>query len=122
VELALKRGNGTLCVLLESPDAEGGWEEELISENFACAKCGISLGELLPRNFSFNSPFGACPACDGLGKRMIFQPGAVIPDDSLSIKKGAIPLWRRGPRHLIMLYNHYLRCLAEHYNFSLTTP
>ncbi|MBO7741963.1 MAG: excinuclease ABC subunit UvrA, partial [Victivallales bacterium] len=122
VELALKRGGGTLCVMLEDPASESGWSEELISENFACAKCGISLGELLPRNFSFNSPFGACPACDGLGKRMIFHPEAVVPDDSLSIKKGAIPLWRRGPRHLIMLYNHYLRCLAEHYKFSLTTP
>ncbi len=122
VELALKRGDGVMGYLLEDPEARDGWREELVSEHFACPDCGISLGEMLPRNFSFNSPFGACPDCDGLGKRLIFKPEAIIPDPSLSIRKGAIPLWRRGSRNLIMLYNHYLRCLADQYNFSLTTP
>lgn len=122
VEQALRRGNGVMGVMVESPEAAGGWQEEQISEKLACEECGISLGELLPRNFSFNSPFGACPVCDGLGKRLIFRPEAVIPDPTLSIRKGAIPLWRRGSRTLILLYNHYLRCLAAHYDFSLTTP
>lgn len=121
VELALKRGGGLLTVLWEDSEASGGWREELVSEHFACPDCGISLGEILPRNFSFNSPFGACPECDGLGKRVTFTPEAVVPDPEKSIKGGAIPLWRRGPRNVIMLYNHYLRCLAEHYGFSLTT-
>ncbi len=122
VELALKKGSGVLCVLTEDEHAEGGWKEELISENLACPDCGLSFGELLPRNFSFNSPFGACPGCDGLGKHLTFSPEAVIPDPSLSIKRGAIPLWRRGPRYVIMLYNHYLRCLAAQFDFALTTP
>ncbi|MBR4517476.1 MAG: excinuclease ABC subunit UvrA [Victivallales bacterium] len=121
VELALKRGDGVLGVMLEAPDLPGGWHEELISEKLACPDCGLSFGELLPRNFSFNSPFGACPGCDGLGKRMTFTPEVVVPDPTLSLRRGAVPLWRRGPRHVIMLFNHYLRCLAEHYHFSLTT-
>jgi excinuclease ABC subunit A len=122
VELALKKGGGLVVVLREDPSATTGWSEETLSEHLACPDCNLSFGELLPRNFSFNSPYGACPVCDGLGKRLIFTPEAVIPDPSLSIKKGAIPLWRRGIRRVIILYNHYLRCLAEHYQFSLTTP
>ena len=122
VELSLKHGKGLLGVLWEDAEAPGGWREEWISENLACPDCGLSFGELAPRNFSFNSPFGACPGCDGLGKHLTFTPEAVVPDPTLSIRRGAIPLWRRGPRYGIMLYNHYLRCLAEHYHFSLTTP
>ena len=122
VELALKKGNGVICVLTEDPEAADGWQEELVSENLGCPDCGISYGELLPRNFSFNSPFGACPGCDGLGKHLTFAPEMVVPDPTLSIHRGAIPLWRRGPRYVIMLYNHYLRCLAAQFNFSLTMP
>ncbi|MGN0892517.1 MAG: excinuclease ABC subunit UvrA [Oligosphaeraceae bacterium] len=122
VEVALKHGHGLLCVLWEAPDSPGGWQEEWISENLACPDCGLSFGELAPRNFSFNSPFGACPGCDGLGKHLTFTPEGVVPDPSLSLRNGAVPLWRRGPRFVITLYNHYLRCLAEHYGFSLSTP
>ncbi|MCQ2402812.1 MAG: excinuclease ABC subunit UvrA [Lentisphaeria bacterium] len=122
VELALKKGSGVICVLTEDPEAADGWQEELVSENLGCPDCGISYGELLPRNFSFNSPFGACPGCDGLGRHLTFAPEMVVPDPTLSIHRGAIPLWRRGPRYVIMLYNHYLRCLAAQFNFSLTMP
>ncbi len=122
VELALRKGNGMIIALQEDPSSKSGWREEILSEHLACIPCGLSFGELLPRNFSFNNPFGACPACDGLGKQLIFTPEAIIPDPTLSIKNGAIPLWRRGMRRTIILYNHYLRCLAEHYKFSLSTP
>ncbi|MGI5924827.1 MAG: excinuclease ABC subunit UvrA [Lentisphaeria bacterium] len=122
IELALKKGNGVISILSEDHAAPDGWREELLSEHLACAHCDLSFGELLPRNFSFNTPYGACPACDGLGARLIFTPEAVIPDPTRSIKNGAIPLWRRGMRRTIMLYNHYLRCLAAHYGFSLSTP
>lgn len=122
VELALKKGSGVITLLIEDSSAKGGWREELLSEHLACVECGLSFGKLLPRAFSFNSPYGACPACDGLGKRLIFSPDVIIPDPSLSIKNGAIPLWRRGSHRGIMLYNHYLRCLAAHYGFSLSTP
>jgi excinuclease ABC subunit A len=122
IELALKKGGGVISILSEDPAATDGWREELLSEHLACTHCDLSFGQLLPRNFSFNTPYGACPACDGLGARLIFTPEAVIPDPGLSIKNGAIPLWRRGMRRMIILYNHYLRCLAKHYDFSLSTP
>ncbi|MFA4945264.1 MAG: excinuclease ABC subunit UvrA [Lentisphaeria bacterium] len=122
VELALRVGGGLLRVLLEDAAAPGGWGEELISEHLACAECGVSFGELEPRNFSFNSPYGACPVCNGLGARLIFLPEKVVPDPTLSIRNGALPLLRRGPRNVIMYYNHLLRCLAEQFGFSLTTP
>jgi excinuclease ABC subunit A len=122
VELALRLGNGVLVAMVQDDEAAGGWREETMSEHLACLKCGISFGELLPRNFSFNSPFGACPTCNGLGSRLVFAPDLVIPDPTLSISKGAIPLLRRGPRRLIMYYNHLLKKLAEHCDFSLSTP
>ena len=117
IELALKHGEGTLTILLENPDAESPnekWIEETVSEDLACLDCGVSFSKLAPRNFSFNSPYGACSECHGLGTQLIIQPELVIPDDSISIKNGAIPSLRRGPRRLIMYYNHLLACLAEH--------
>ena len=117
IELALKHGDGTLTMLLENPDSENKddtWIEETVSEDLACLDCGISFSKLAPRNFSFNSPYGACSSCSGLGTQLIMQSELVVPDDSISIKKGAIPALRRGPRRLIMYYNHLLACLAEH--------
>ncbi|MEM4247847.1 MAG: excinuclease ABC subunit UvrA, partial [Candidatus Nanoarchaeia archaeon] len=123
IELALRCGEGLLTLLIEN-ERKNGWTEEHISEKLACVECGISFGELLPRNFSFNSPYGACPECNGLGTRLVFDPELVVPDTSLSIRKGAIPAWRRGPRRLLIYYNHLLRCIAEHYQFPdmLTIP
>lgn len=122
VELALRHGDGILTVLLEGENAE--FSEEKFSEKLACVECGISCGELLPRNFSFNAPYGACPVCNGLGIEQFMDPAKVIPDPSLSIKNGAIPGWRRGPRHLIIYYNIMLRKLAEWLGEPelLTTP
>jgi len=111
VELALKFGDGNITLLTET---QKGWEEEKISEHLACSDCGISFDELAPRNFSFNSPYGACKKCNGLGAQLVFDADLLIPDPSLSIKKGAIPDWRRGPRRLIIYYNHLIKCLAEH--------
>ena len=123
----MRHGGGTLTVLLEAPaSAEEAPEftEESFSENLACVHCGVSYGELLPRNFSFNSPYGACPHCNGLGIQQVMDPAKVIPDPSLSIKNGAIPGWRRGPRHLIIYYNLLLRKIAECWNCPdmLTRP
>jgi excinuclease ABC subunit A len=103
-----------MILLTESGDS---WTEEKISEDLACADCGISFAELAPRNFSFNSPFGACKKCHGLGSKLVLDPELLIPDDSLSLKKKAIPAWRRGPRRLIIYYNHLIKCMAEHLNF-----
>ncbi|MBT3374771.1 MAG: excinuclease ABC subunit UvrA [Lentisphaerae bacterium] len=122
VELALKLGEGVIVVLIQDDTAGDGWREETMSEHLACLECGVSFAELLPRNFSFNSPYGACPTCHGLGHHLVFIPELVVVNPSLSIRKGAIALWRRGPRRLIIYYNHLLRRLAEHYGFELTTP
>ncbi|OPZ27917.1 MAG: UvrABC system protein A [Lentisphaerae bacterium ADurb.BinA184] len=122
VELALRVGNGTLVSLVEDPDTPDGWHETTISERPACKACNLSFDELLPRDFSFNSPYGACPACNGLGTRMVFTPEAVVPDPSLPLRKGAIPLLRWGPRRLIIHYNRMLRQLAAHLGFDLDTP
>jgi excinuclease ABC subunit A len=121
IELALRLGQGVLVVLVQDDEAEGGWREEMHSEHLACLDCGLSFGELQPRNFSFNSPYGACPTCNGLGSIPVILPDLLVPDTSLSIRRGAIPAWRRGPRRLIIYYNHLLRCLTEQYGFKLTT-
>ena len=125
VETALKTGNGNMVLLLEdkqqpsdgtgrNPSAKK-WIEERISEHFACPDCQISFPKPEARNFSFNSPFGACPRCNGLGSLMVMDPALVIPDETKSIRNGAIPGWRKGFRRLIIYYNHLLRCVAEHY-------
>ena len=121
VETALRKGDGVLTALIES---DGEVREEKFCEHLACLDCGVSFGKLQPRNFSFNSPYGACPVCNGLGIQQYMDPEKVVPDRSKSIRNGAIPNWRRGPRHLIIYYNLLLRKLAEHLNQPdmLTTP
>ena len=121
METALKQGNGVLTALIEK---EGVTEEKSFCEKLACIHCGISFGEMLPRNFSFNSPYGACKCCNGLGVQLCMDPEKVVPDTSVSIKNGAIPGWRRGPRHLIIYYNMILRKLAEQFGDAtvLTLP
>ncbi len=122
VETALKCGKGTLIVLTEdiaNPDNNSRnriWLEEVISEHLGCEKCGVSFSKPEPRNFSFNSPYGACPVCNGIGSELVMDPAKVIPDENLAISKGAIPAWRRGPRRLIIYYNHLLKSLATHFD------
>ncbi len=110
VETALKLGNGTVLVSIV------GGEEMFFSEHLACVHCGISIGEIAPRSFSFNTPYGACPACTGLGFKHVIDPDLVI-NKELSILQGAIIPWAT--------HNWYLwrvRSLARQYNFSLDTP
>ncbi len=119
-ELALRHGNGVMLALHQG--GSGQWHETLFSEKQACPTCGISFETLTPRHFSFNSPYGACPVCMGLGMRMVFDERLVVPNRDLSIEKGAIHAWRRGGRRLIIYYNGLLRAVAAHYGFSLDTP
>ena len=125
VETALKCGGGELIVVLEETahDNTRSWKDERISERLACVDCGVSFGSMEPRNFSFNSPFGACPHCNGLGSMLVMDPKLAV-DYTKSLRNGAIPGWRRGPRHLIMYYNHLLRSIAAHLNMPemMTTP
>ena len=117
-ELALQKGEGLMRVFLPDKD-----HDELFSERFACPEHGTSLEELEPRAFSFNSPYGACSNCTGLGNKQEFDPELIVPDDSLSISKGAIAPWTGG-RHDggKVFYWDRLRALAEHYGFELSTP
>jgi excinuclease ABC subunit A len=94
-------------------------ESRLFSEQHACADCGISYPEITPRMFSFNNPYGACPDCSGLGTRMYFDPGEVIPNPELSLREGAVVPWetRTG-----FYYHQLLEALADHYEFDINTP
>jgi excinuclease ABC subunit A len=91
----------------------------MFSEKFACPVSGFSISEIEPKLFSFNSPAGACPACDGLGVKLGFDPDLVVPDKDRSLHKGAISPWAKGPSPL---YTQTLQALARHYGFSMDEP
>lgn len=114
LETALKLSDG--LVLIDVMEHE----ELILSSNFACIDCGISVGEINPRMFSFNNPYGACPACDGLGSKMELDLGLVIPDETLSINGGALAPWSKGG--ISNYYAMLLGALAERYGFSMDTP
>ena len=97
-------------------------EDMLFSQNYACPDCGISIGELAPRMFSFNNPYGACPTCSGLGMLMKIDPAIVIPDRNLSLNQGAIQVsgWNSG--EFDSMAHTYLAALSEQYGFSMDTP
>ncbi|CCF82414.1 excinuclease ABC subunit UvrA [Nitrolancea hollandica] len=116
LETALKMGSGTVTVQII------GGEELLFSENFACAHCGISFGQLEPRSFSFNSPHGACPECTGLGTRMEFDPALIVPDPGRSLAEGAIAPWSKATRDSTAWFQAVLAALAEKHGFALGTP
>ena len=95
LQQAVKYGEGLLMVCTaEKIDGEEVWQEELFSTRYACLNCSLSYDELEPRSFSFNSPYGACPECAGLGKKEQFDPDLVVPDKSLSIEQGALLAWK----------------------------
>ena len=91
--------------------------ELLFSEQFACVHCGISLGEVEPRTFSFNSPHGACPDCTGIGTTMVFDPDLIVPNKRLSPLEGAILPWSRLASKDSYLYQ-VVKAVAAHYGFS----
>ena len=115
VETALKLGGGVVQVAVEGED------ERLYSEHFSCVHCGVSLGEIAPRSFSFNSPHGACSECTGLGVRMEIDTELVIPNRSLSLGEGAIQPWTRASATSTW-YQRILEGLAKKHRFSLDVP
>lgn len=113
LESALRLADGT--VLVDVIDVE----ELLFSEHHACPLCGFSIGELEPRMFSFNSPFGACPECDGLGTKLEVDPDLVIPDMSVSLKDGAIVPWIPTSSQY---YPELLKTVCKHFKIPMNVP
>ena len=111
VETALKLADGVLLVLVQEPGQENErpdakWREVIYSEKFACPRHPqASLEELSPRLFSFNSPYGACKSCDGLGTILEFDADLIVPDKSVSLENGAITAWRKGGKRMNIFYN-----------------
>lgn len=118
VELALVTGEGLLIAMVQN---DTGWEDRLYSEKNACLDCGISFETLTPKHFSFNSPYGACPTCHGLGNMLTFDEELLVPDPTLPLEECIHP-WRRGGRRLIIYYKKLLHVVAEHYGVDLSTP
>lgn len=118
IETALRLANG--LVTLEFVDNKAGEKERTYSELLACHDCGLSFQEMEPRSFSFNSPFGACAECTGIGSKLEVDEELIIPDDSLSISDGAIAPWSGGQSAEYFL--NLLEALAADVKFSLNTP
>ena len=116
LETAFRFGEG----LAKAATADG--EERLFSQNYACPDCGISIEELTPRMFSFNSPFGACPECSGLGFRMTMDEDLIVPDKTLSLNEGAISVtgWQSGSKNTIA--DMYFSAIEKEYGFTGDTP
>ncbi len=113
IETALKFGDGMVKI------TTGHDNELLFSEKNACAYCHISMPEVTPQLFSFNSPKGACPDCDGLGMRRYFDADLIIPNHHLSLREGAIAPWqKKSPTAMVELF----QALAKHYSFDIRTP
>jgi len=115
VETALKLGAGVVLISIADGD------ELLFSEHFACVHCGISVGEIAPRTFSFNSPHGACPDCTGLGHKLEIDPELVIPDKNFSLAEGAIRPWARAGA-MSSWYEDMVETVARRYGLSTHIP
>jgi excinuclease ABC subunit A len=123
IETALKWGSGVLLVLSQAPgDPPAPWVETLHSNRMYSPATGLSYEKPEPKHFSFNSPFGACPVCHGLGQKLVFDANLVVPDKQKSLEDGAVLPWRRGGKRMIVYYKSLLRGLADHYKQSLETP
>jgi len=146
VETALKWGEGMLLTLHQAPAVDGRgskvesqngrsaldprpstldaktWVETLHSNRNFSPATGKSYEPLTPKHFSFNAPAGACPVCHGLGQKMIFDEGLVVPDPEKSLEQGAVLPWRRGGKRMVVYYKSLLRAVAAHGQVSLETP
>ncbi|HEV57396.1 MAG TPA: excinuclease ABC subunit UvrA [Phycisphaerales bacterium] len=127
IETALKIGDGVVFVLFQTPAESGananGWTETLYSEKFACPEHPEAcLAELSPRLFSFNSPYGACPSCDGLGTILEFDPDLIVPDKNVSLENGAVEAWRKGGKRMNIYYNRLIKRFCRSFGVSKSVP
>ncbi|MBN2190829.1 MAG: excinuclease ABC subunit UvrA [Candidatus Aureabacteria bacterium] len=119
VETALKTGKGKMIVQCGRNDRT---KDIFYSEENSCPYCGISYGEISPRMFSFNSPYGACPSCHGLGHKLSFSKELVVPDPDKSLEKWAVAPWKRGGKSLLIYYKRILRGVCKHFCIDMDKP
>ena len=123
LELAFREGKDRALVLAQKPGAPANeWREVMLSQSLACEICGDVFEKLTPRHFSFNHREGACPDCDGLGRKLRFVPELIVPDATKSVRGGAIKPWRIGGKNLIIKHNAVLKQLAEQLPYDPETP
>ena len=117
IETALELAEGIASIAVQTHD--GGEELQNFSQSLACTHCGLSFDEMAPRNFSFNSPYGACPTCDGLGTRLEVDAELVVPDGDLSVREGALAPWASAT---LEYWNRVLEAVAEAHDIDLDVP
>jgi excinuclease ABC subunit A len=127
VETALKLADGVVFIMVQEPkdagEGNGKWTDVIYSEKFACPEHPQAcLEELSPRLFSFNSPYGACKSCDGLGTILEFDPDLIVPDKSVALESGAIDAWRKGGKRMNIFYNRLVRRFCRDVGISKSTP
>ena len=121
LELAFREGRDRAVVLAQRRP-EDPWREINLSQSLACEVCGEVFAKLTPRHFSFSHREGACPTCDGIGRKLRFVPELIIPDPEKSVREGAIKPWRIGGKNLIIKHNALLKQLAEQLPFDPEVP
>ncbi len=117
LELAFREGKDRVVVLAQK-NAESPWHELALSQSLSCAVCGDVFEKLTPRHFSFSHREGACPTCDGLGRKLRFVPELIVADPGKSVREGALKPWRIGGKNLIIKHNALLKQLAEQLPFD----
>jgi excinuclease ABC subunit A len=123
IETALKLAQGLAIVSIATNSAGTAWEDQVYSEKFACPiHPNVSLPELEPRLFSFNSPHGACPECHGLGTKYEFDPELIVPDDNLSLEAGAIEAWRKSGKRMTFFFGRVLRTFCRDFGIEYGMP
>ena len=119
LDLAFSEGKDRGIILIEE---DKSYREIALSNRLACVICGDVYEPITPRHFSWNHAEGACLECGGLGETLQFQPELIVPDPSISVKKGAIKPWRLGSKQMIIRHNAILKQLAEQLPFDPTLP
>ncbi len=123
VETCLKWGDGKIVALSQDADLDKTkWRENCFSNRLTSPATGKSYVPMTPKHFSFNSPYGACPACSGLGQQSVFDEGLMVGDQGKSLEDGVILPWTKGGARMVMHYNSILRAVASHYGQDLAKP
>ncbi|MEN6406281.1 MAG: excinuclease ABC subunit UvrA [Thermoguttaceae bacterium] len=123
IQLAIRHGDGLVLAAHEEKTPGGSvWHDRLFSTLYACPNCKISYEELEPRTFSFNSPYGACPTCEGLGSRVAFDPDLIVPDRTLSLAAGAVAPWKGETPGALKKHQKHLQPFLENAGIRWNSP